>query len=219
MVETIERKCQHCKQPIVVDKNDINGIIFFKDYYYHEDCFMTLATKRAANPRSSPAWKEALNDNLINLKKETISALNYWIGRDNLWDHLLTNYDINSVSTYVSKKADQIVQGKYGGKSNPIPYRDFAACWIESQVGLDKIAMKNEHLGKKMTGDQRINYDMAIVVRRFPEWKKEKEKVEQHKKEIINSVVFEEVDMSRIGQNKQNKKRDMSDVADYLFVE
>lgn len=219
MSETITRKCQDCKKEIVVDRDNIDGIIFFKKYYYHEDCFRALATKRASQSRSSPDWKKALDDNLIHLKKETMDALNYWIGRDDLFTHLLDNYNINSVSSYVSKTVDQIIQGTYKGKSNPIPYRDFATCWIESQKGLDKIAMKNERIGKKMTGDQRINYDMAIMVRRYPEWKKEKAKIEQNKKEVISSVVFDELDMSRIGQGKQIKRRDISDIADDIFVE
>ncbi len=219
MVETVERKCNKCKQPIVIDKNDINEVVLFKELYYHEDCFRALAAEKAANPRTSPEWKKALDDNLVQVKQAAIQAINYKIGHDMLWDHLLASYNINMVTKYISKTTEQVVNGTYKGKSNPIPYRDFATCWIESQPDLNRIAMKNEHLGKKMAGDQRINYDMAIVVRYYPEWKKAKEKAEQHKKEIINSVVFEEIDMSRIGRNKQNKKRDMSDVADYLFVE
>jgi hypothetical protein len=46
-----------------------------------------------------------------------------------------------------------------------------------------------------------------------------KEKSELAKREMATIVVNDEVDMSRVGQRKQETKRDISDIADFLFVE
>ena len=225
MSDIFTRKCKDCGKPIAFHRDDFTGIILFKDLYYHEECFKTLAAKRATKASSSPDWKKALDDNLVQLKKETAEALDYYIGRDDLWNHLLESYDINSVTSYMVKTIDQIVQGEYKGKSKPIPYREFAMCWIESQKGLDTIAANNAQLGKKMTGSQRVNYDMAIVVGRYPEWKKTKNQPQQSKQELPSMAIMDSTCLlkakqpKQANQNKQTKRRDLSDIMNDILID
>lgn len=219
MAATITRKCAKCKGVIEIDVDDIRGIVYFDKKFYHKDCFIETATKKAANKRSSLSWQEALNDGLRQISKDAKYNIDYCYGRDLLFEHLLHNYDICAISSYANMLISNVVSGKYKGKSKPILYRELAECWIDGQSKLNKIYINNKQLGKDMNGDQRLIYDLAIVVNRFPKWKNAKIKSEKAKQEIINSVRFDDIDMSKIGQGKQVKRTDISDISDDIFVE
>ena len=217
--KTITRKCACCKGVIEIDVNDIRDVVYYDKKFYHKECFIEAATKKAANKRSSLGWKNALDDDLRQVTKDAIYNINYCYGRDLLFEHLLKNYDVYSISSYANMLISDVVNGKYKGKSRPIPYIDFAHCWIEGQRTLDKINAENKQLGKKMNGDQRIIYDLAVVVNKFPKWKSAKLRLENERQRIVQEASFEEVDMSRIGQTKQVKKKDISDISDDIFIE
>ena len=219
MGEVLTRKCACCKGVIEIDVDYVHDVVYFDKLYYHKSCFEELAAKRMANKRSSPKWQAAMSDNLRQVQKDADYEINYCYGRDMLYNHILANYDVYSVSSYANMTFRNIVEGNYKGKSRPIPYREFAECWIDNQTELDRICSNNLRLGKRMAGDQRINYDTAVVVRMYPEWRQHKIKAEREQKEFINSVVFDEIDMSRIGHKQHTQRRDMSDISDDLFVE
>lgn len=218
-MQVLQRKCAKCKKEIEIDRDNICEVVLFNKLYYHEACFKELAHQKISNRRSSPMWKEALDDELKQIKKDAINVLNYCIGRDDLCEHILSSYNVCAISSYIQMTIDSVVKGNYKGKSKPIAYRDLAQCWIDGQNTLNNIFIKNKQLGKDMTGDQRIIYDLAIVVNRFPKWKSAKVNAEKEKQEFINSVSFDDIDMSKIGQGKQVKRIDISDISDDIFVE
>ena len=219
MGEIITRKCAKCKSVIEIDVDDIKDVVYFENLYYHKSCFEDLATLKASNKRCSPKWKGALDDGLRQVQKDANYIINYCYGRDLLFEHLLHNYDVCVISSYIQMTVDKVVRGNYKGKSKPIPYREFAQCWIDGQSTLNKIYTNNKQVGKNMGGDQRLIYDLAVVVNRFPKWKNAKIKLEKEKQEFINSVKFDDIDMSKIGQGKQVKRTDISDISDDIFVE
>ena len=113
---------------------------------------------------------------------------------------------------------ENVVKGEYKGKSKPIAYRDFARCWIDIQCELDNIFHKNQKLGKNMSEDQRVNYDLAIVVSSYPKWKK---KQEFNKQKIENRKVAEQkevkVNYSKIKTiDTDNGLGDISDLLDEI---
>lgn len=219
MGEIITRKCAKCRGVIEIDVDDIRDVVYFDKKFYHEDCFIETATKKASNKRSSFSWQEALDDGLRQISKDAKYNIDYCYGRDLLFEHLLHNYDVCAISSYANMLISNVVNGRYKGKSKPILYREFAECWIEGQKTLNNIAFKNRQVGKEMTGDQRVIYDLAIVVNQFPKWKSAKIKAEKDKQEFINSVKFDDIDMSRIGQSNKTVKTDISDISDDIFVE
>lgn len=219
MGDVVTRKCACCKGEIEIDVDDIKGVVYFDKYFYHETCFVEFARKKAENKRCSSKWKDALNDEMCQIKKDAIYNINYCYGRDLLFEHLLNNYDVCAISSYIQMTLNNVVDGKYKGKSRPIPYKEFARCWIDGKNALNKIYEKNCQSGKSMTGDQRIIYDIAVVVGEYPKWQQRKIKLEKTRQEIVNSIVFDDIDMSKIGQGKQVKKNDISDISDDIFTE
>lgn len=219
MGDIVTRKCACCKGEIEIDVDDVRDVVYFDKLYYHKSCFEQLVAQKAANKRCSPKWKAMLGMGLKQLEKDAEQIVSSRYGHDKLFDHMLFHYDIYTISTYTQKLMDNVVNGQYKGKSKPISYRDFADCWVDMQPDLDSIYKNNQRLGKNMTSDQRINYDLAVVVRTYPEWKKRKIRAEAAKKEAIRSAVFDEIDMSKIGQGKQVKKKDISNISDDIFVE
>lgn len=219
MAETMARRCGACDKAVTIDVNDIKDVVYFKGSYYHKSCFEKLATKKASNKRCSKDWKAALDDGMRQIEADAKHMINYCYGRDLLYEHLLSNYDICSISTYCEITINKVLAGTYKGKSKPIPYRDFAECWVAMQPELDKIYANNKRLGKSMTGDKRINYDLAIVVRKVPEYLAGKEKKKTAAIELARNTVHEEVDMSRIGQQKKEVKKDISDIFNDLYIE
>lgn len=175
MAKVMARRCGACDEAVTIDVNDIKDVVYFKGTYYHKGCFEKLAREKAANKRCSKDWKIALDDGMRQIEADAKHMINYCYGRDLLYEHLLSNYDICSISAYCETTINKVLAGTYKGKSKPIPYRDFAECWVAMQPELDKIYANNKRLGKSMTGDQRINYDLAVVVRAYPQWKKGQE--------------------------------------------
>ena len=219
MSEIITRKCAKCKGEIEIDVHDIKDVVYFEKKFYHKTCFIETATKKAASKRSSLGWQSALNDGLRQVQNDAVYNIEYCYGRDLLFEHLLNNYNVCAISSYANMNISNVVSGKYKGKSKPISYKELAMCWIEGQKALDKINADNHQLGKNMTGDQRIIYDLAVVVNKFPKWKSAKIKLDNERQRIAKEARFEEVDMSRIGQVQQVKKKDISDISDDIFVE
>lgn len=215
MANVMVRKCNDCKGAITIDVNDIKDVVYFKKYYYHKSCFEKLATKKSLSKRSSSDWKEALDDGMKQIQADAKYMINYCHGRDLLYEHLLSNYDICSISTYCEDTINKVLTGTYKGKSKPISYRDFAECWVSIQPELDKIYVNNKRLGKSMSGDQRINYDLAVVVRMYPQWKKSQE---YNKRKTENRNISEQKEV-KIDYNKiktTNESSGLGDISDLL---
>ena len=171
----LRRKCAKCKKIIEIDVDDIKDVMYFENLYYHDSCFRALVDKRSVNKNALPKWKEILDDDFKQVEKDAYYIVNYYYGRDLLFNHLLSTYDINAVSTYMAKQFDAVIKGEYKGKSKPIEYRDLASCWIEIQPQLNKIYNNKQRFGVNMTDTQRIIYDLAIVVGEYNNWRKSKE--------------------------------------------
>ena len=216
MSKMVIRKCTACGEAIIIDPDNVHDLVYFKKVYYHERCFRELAIKRSSRKNSSPDWKEALDDNLSQVKKDAEYMINYGIGHNALYDHIVEHYDVVTVPPGSKRLMEDVVGGEYKGKSKPIPYRDFAQCWIELQKDIDKIYSYNKQNGKQMTTMQRLNYDLAVVVGRYPDWKKAKEK---HKAEVIEQQNKAKenikIDYSRIKSTK-NDNGVLDDISDLL---
>lgn len=183
MTNSVERKCAHCKKAIYIDRNNIHDVLLFKDRYYHNQCFILTVQQKLAGKRVLQVWKDALSQ-MDTFENDAKRTLEYWFNRDDLYNHLLEHYDVVTVPSSVFTRIDAVIEGEYGKKSKPIDYADFVACWRYGQKKLDKIAMEKRKSGKEIVGLARINYDLAVVVRNFPQWKKKQEKYRAEKEEM-----------------------------------
>ena len=221
MADVLKRKCAHCKEEILVDRNSIDNVLQYDGKYYHIFCFEEMASEKAASKRGKPAkWQAALND-LQTLKSETKSIIEYsWI-RDDLNDWLLMNYDIAAVPSRFWQVIAELEQGKYKGKKcKPIKIETVLGVWQWGQKKLNDISYNNKQLSKGPKNDNdRIAYDLAILVQKVPQFLAYQEKQRVAKEEMVQYTTFDDIDMSKIGRGKQIKRRDISDISDDIFVE
>jgi hypothetical protein len=183
MAESIVRKCDHCKESIHIDRNNVHDVLMFKNKYYHNRCFEERVKQRLAGKQPHPMWKDAL-DHVSEYENDAKEAIEFWFTRDDIYNHILEHYDVIKVESPIFTRIDAVITGTYGRKSKPIDYADFVECWRYGQSKLEEIARKNRAAGKNITGEARVNYDLAVVVKKFPQWKKWQEKLKAERIEI-----------------------------------
>lgn len=215
------RKCAACPNPIEIDKEHASNIVYYKKKYYHSKCFCDLATKRSqAKIKSASEWKEAL-DNLWELETETKKMLESSLTKDDLNDWLLSHYDIAVVPSRFWQIVAELERGVYKGKKcKPVLMETLLGAWQWGQKKLDEIARNNKANHKGPQNDEaRLAYDLAILVGKVPSYLAYKEKQKVTAIELARNMSYNEVDMSRIGQQKKEVKNDISDVFNDLYIE
>lgn len=215
------RKCAACPNPIEIDRNHTSNIVFYKKKYYHSKCFCDLATKRSqSKTKCTSEWKEAL-DNLWELEAETENMLKSSLTKDELNDWLLSHYDVAVVPSRFWQVAADLERGVYKGKKcKPVLMETLLGAWKWGQRKLDEIARSNKANHKGPQNDEaRLVYDLAILVGKVPSYLAYKEKQKVTAIELARNTSYNEVDMSRIGQQKKEVKNDISDVFNDLYIE
>lgn len=221
MPDVILRKCGGCSDTIEINRNNITDILYYKNKYYHSKCFCDIAEKRSKTKRSTATEWQAALDNLWELEADTKKMLeSAWV-KDDLNEHLLSNYDIAAVPTRFWQIVADLGNGTYKGKRcKPVSMETLLGAWKWGQKKLDGIERNNKI---KRTGPQsdesRIAYDLAVLVQKIPVFLRWKEKQKAAKQEMARITQDNDIDMSRIGQAKQTSRRDMSDISDDIFVE
>lgn len=222
MANVITRKCAKCKKEIEIDKSDICNVIFFNKLYYHESCFETMAAEKSTSKRGKPQmWQEAL-DNIWELEAETKKMLEHYFAQDELNEWLLDNYDIVEVPKRLFQVIADLGVGKYKGKRcKPVDISVLCDCWKWGQRKLNEIAKYNKSHNKGPADDNaRLMYDLAILIGKVPQFLAYREKHKVAKNEMTRAFVSnDDVDMSKIGHGKQEKKKDISDISNDIFVE
>ena len=222
MAEVLVRKCAKCKSEIIIHKDNISDVIQFQNKYYHYDCFENLAAEKAASKRGKPQmWQEAL-DNIWVLEDETKKMLEQFIAKDELNIWLLNHYNITSVPTRFWQIVADLEGGTYKGKRcKPVSIITLCGCWKWGQQKLNEINYYNKSHNKGPKDDNaRLAYDLAVLVGKVPNYLAHKTKQKTAKSEMSRiDISNDDIDMSRIGQGKQIKKKDISDISDDIFIE
>ena len=222
MGDIITRKCACCKGVIEIDKRNINNVLQFQDKYYHYNCFERMATEKAASKRGKPQmWQDAL-DNIWSIEAETKKMLAQHIARDELNVWLINNYDISMVPNRFWQIVADLEMGKYKGKRcKPTSVDVLCGCWKWGQRKLNEINQYNRSHNKGPTDDNsRLLYDLAILIGKLPNYLAHKEKQKAARNEMSRTISsHDDIDMSKIGQGKQIKRKDISDISDDIFTE
>ena len=218
----ITRKCACCKGVIEIDKRNISNVVCFQGKYYHYDCFEDMASEKAASRRGKPQmWQEAL-DHIWEIEADTKKMLEQFIAKDELNTWLLNNYDIVTVPSYFWQLVSDLEGGMYKRqRCKPVSAATLYECWKWGQKKLNEIDHYNRSHNKGPKDDgARLMYDLAVLVGKVPNYLAYKEKKKAARHEMSRANMFnDDVDMSRIGQTKQVKKKDISDISDDIFVE
>lgn len=219
---TIIRKCAQCKEVIEINKNNICNVIQFQDKYYHYDCFESMAKEKAQSNRGKPQmWQDAL-DRIWDIESETKKMLKHFCAKDDLNAWLLDHYDITMIPTRFWQVVADLEMGKYKGKRcKPVDISTLYGCWKWGQRKLNEINQYNKSQNKGPTDDNaRLMYDLAILIGKIPNYLAYKEKQKAAKNEMTRTAVLnDDIDMSKIGQGKQTKRKDISDISDDIFTE
>ena len=89
MQHYISRKCNKCKDGIIINKESIDNVIYFNGKYYHKECFIQVANLRIQSHRGKyKDWQNAL-DHIDDIQQKTKSLLQEYIYKDMLNYYLL----------------------------------------------------------------------------------------------------------------------------------
>ena len=213
-----KRKCGTCGQDIVVDRHNLDNIAFYQNRYHHVGCLVDKANKGIASGKRVAIWEKLLN-RIPELQEEAKKNLGHGLIRDEFNEYLLNHYDIISVPNRFWQIIEDIGNGNYRkNKCRPTNIDRIFQTWKWGQSNLDKIASNNKIKNKgPKNDDERLNYDLAIVLKHVPQYLAYEAKNKAVAAEIKNTSVFEDIDLYRIGQKKTEKKNDVSDIFDDFF--
>ena len=213
-----KRKCGTCGQDIVVDRHNLDNIAFYQNRYHHVGCLVDKANKGIASGKRVAIWEKLLN-RIPELQEEAKKNLGHGLIRDEFNEYLLNHYDIISVPNRFWQIIEDIGNGNYRkNKCRPTDIDRIFQTWKWGQSNLDKIASNNKIKNKgPKNDDERLNYDLAIVLKHVPQYLAYEAKNKAVAAEIKNTSAFEDIDLSRIGQKKTEKKNDVSDIFDDFF--
>lgn len=194
MPRTDTRKCTKCKQKIEFDLDNISGIVRYNNVFYHSDCFVEYCKGRAAKS-SSPLWQQYVN-NITPFENAAIEKISYKRDKDDFNEYLLKHYDVIEVQKRFWEVVADLENGKYKQKKcNPVSTKTLFEAWKWGQVKLDSINRKNKmnRTGPK-NDEQRILYDLAILVGKIPLFlqvkaKREAEEMERQRQAKERAVI------------------------------
>ena len=220
MAEKTTRKCGQCGNQITISRHNLNNIAFYKNKFYHAGCFAEKANIGMKSKRYMEHWKNVL-DNIGEYQSEAKRRLEHAMVRDEFNQYLLENYDVVVVSERFWNIIEDIANGNYKHKKcKPIDMETIMGTWKWGQTHLNNIAAHNKANNKGPQNDElRLNYDLAIVLQHVGEYLQEQKKREMNIQEVRKNTSFDEIDVSKIGQKKQEKKEeDIEDIFDDFFV-
>ena len=213
----IIRKCGHSKceheDPIIVDRENSTGAIFYNSKYYHEDCFIKECNKRLKSQKETRLdWGKALN-NIPKLKENAKKKMIVYLDRDDLYRFVLENYQISRVNNLQWTKLSHIYDGTYKGLAYKISQVELLEEW---KFYMPELIENRKY--KNMTGEQAFNYDLAIVLSKNIEYREflEKKKLEEQVNESqrinendVNSEVMTIIQRNSGKQNAANRRADL----------
>lgn len=226
------RKCFICKREF-----DINEVDYLKDKNYIEaECYIDKELKKGLSidviQEKIRVIKEAMKiEEDLKREKELEKEKNKLLAKQNeaernknredFLSYLREEYDVSSFSKLFYIKLAEINNGTYKGMSEGISYEDLLFMFKRKQTYLNKVNDKNKSIGKLIKGISRINYDLAIIIGLYDEYKewKRKKSILQSSNEIAkeesNNTI--QIDYSKINTIKSSEEDDILDILDDIY--
>lgn len=223
MTSTIKRKCGCCGKEILIDKNNISDAIYYDKKTYHSKCFTDLCEKRLKNKRVDVSEKWAwVYNNLNSIKEDSYKYLMSSICKEDIFYFIKENYDITIIPTSVWQKIANIYAGTYPGMcGNGIPPEHLLDMWQKKITMLNKTAQRNKLKGKEMNIQQRLNYDLSILINKYDSYLKwlEKQRIIQVENDNKQSDLFlaNYIINQNNNVNNQEQENDLTDLVDDIF--
>lgn len=159
----------------------------------------------------------------IQIKKDSYNHLLRSIEKQCVYDFVLEVYDLNIIPTNIWEKISEIYCGTYKGMSISIPPEHLLDMWKRKIDMLNSIADRNKTKGIVMSADQRLNYDLSILVNKYDSYLKwlEKQKiieVESIKSNLKKSGIVTSIINSKANEGSEDcRNDDISDLVDDIF--
>ena len=217
----VKRKCSCCGEYFYISNNNIEDAIYYDKKTYHSSCFINMCDKRSKMKRAdvSQKWTWVLN-NLDSIKRESYEHLRLAVVKEDVFNFIKEAYDVTIIPSTVWQKLANIYNGTFKGMSFGIPPEHLLDMWKRKIDMLNGIASRNTTKGKSMNADQRINYDLSVLVNKYDSYLKwlEKQRIIEAEKEIEKN---ENIVSKSIGyvphKIKKNNSDDISDLVDDIF--
>jgi hypothetical protein len=222
MGEIIERKCKQCKETIVIDADNIQGVALYNKSYYHTDCLRSNAEQKVADKKGKwQAWASALAQ-IEKYEQEAYKSIRASVVRNELNEYILDNYDVVAVPSRFWQIIADLENGKYRQKvCRPVSTEDVLGAWKWGQQRLDKLNVKNKMNNSGPAGDEeRVMYDLAIIVSKMGKYWAYKGKQEAAAQTAIPETAQPKIDYTAISNTtKQNSEEshDIEDLMDEIF--
>ena len=204
-------KCKICKKEIIANKQNIDGVVYFDEKYWHKDCFIDACKKNMGNKRMRKYnWQEVL-DSIEKWQEEARKLMQAAVERDDVYNFLTSHYRISCTNSTLFTRLQSIYDGSYHGLLYPISPKELLDEW---EYYFPQLVESRKF--KNMTDDQAVPYDLAILLTKNAEYRAlmEKKKVEEQVKEAHRSVEAE-IDISAIqGTTPSRSNRRLAEIYD-----
>ena len=217
----IKRKCSCCGEDFYISKDNIDDAIYYDKKTYHSSCFINICNKRSQMKREdvSQKWTWVLN-HLDSIKQESYEHLKLAVIKEDVFNFIKDAYDITIIPTTVWQKLSNIYNGTFKGMTYGIPPEHLLDMWERKIDMLNGIANRNNTKGRTMNVDQRINYDLSVLVNKYDSYLKwlEKQKILEAEKEIEKNENIVGKTIGYVTQkSEKNNSDDISDLVDDIF--
>lgn len=203
------RKCRYCDskgEKTIDERFDDFVVIKTKTSrkYYHKKCFYEYVESNKKIKDKNKYISEIEIENEI--EKQRIKS------RSKLLSFMYDYYDTTIITAYIINKIDDIFYGKRKNFNDVITYEELLLMYKKKGNYLNKIAIqkKNKGMGFKSL-QNRISYDLGVLVNMYPSfkaWKKKQELLAKENKNENNKkkeIDFETI--SNISKKKKNNKK------------
>lgn len=220
MSATLIRKCAFCGEDIVLTRDDMH-MVSYKKKSYHTECFKTMCNGRVLkNNRYSSIYSDALQ-NLDQLESEAKKKLMHRFVQDEFNEYLIVHYDVGALSRRFWSMIADIQSGKYNGRRcKPIELETLFDMWKYYKEELDRINLRNLKQGNNIFDENRVLYDLAIIMKNYGKIQREmkKEKVAAEETKMATKTIKEKINyMSIGGKNTEDGQKDISSIMDEIF--
>ena len=167
----------------------------------------------------SQKWTWVLN-HLDSIKQESYEHLKLAVIKEDVFNFIKDAYDITIIPTTVWQKLSNIYNGTFKGMTYGIPPEHLLDMWERKIDMLNGIANRNNTKGRTMNVDQRINYDLSVLVNKYDSYLKwlEKQKILEAEKEIEKNENIVGKTIGYVVQKaEKNNSDDISDLVDDIF--
>ena len=195
----ITRKCSICKNPIYINDTNEDFFITLKNKtksYTHTNCYIKKQTTKKRSPKTVEECQKYIeqcrqNTKVTEKKKST---------KNELYEFLFDMYDISYFPQYFYIKMDSVYKGTMKNLNKPVPPEDLLDMWKQKRNYLDKVAEQNRKKGNEISGVNRVNYDLAILLSKYDSYLKWKEQqkiaiaeLDESKKRSIEKIEYTDV--------------------------